>query len=156
MNRALAVLALCLPLAAPLTAWAVESNQPGPLFPALEGQRGKVVLVDFWASWCGPCRQALPAYESLRRQFGAKGFEVIAVDVDQEPRQGAALLRQMRLSYVQVADPQGEIAQAYDVPGMPAAYLIDRRGTVRQVHLGFEDQDIEPLKQAVAKLVEEK
>lgn len=152
MNRASALLALCLPLAV----HAVEPKQPAPAFPALDGQRGKVVLVDFWASWCGPCRVALPAYDKLRREYAAKGFEVIAVDVDQEARQGAAVLKQLKLSYPQVADPQGDIAQRYDPPGMPAAYLVDRRGTVRQVHLGYEPQDYEPLRQAVAQLVEEK
>jgi len=152
MKRILALLVLCLPGAAA----AVEANQPAPSFAVLEAQRGKVVLVDFWASWCGPCRQALPAYEALRKEYGARGFEVIGVDVDQHPRDGETALKQLRLSYPQVPDAQGALAERYDVAGMPASYLLDRRGVVRRVHVGFERQDIEPLRKAVAQLLEEK
>jgi thiol-disulfide isomerase/thioredoxin len=151
MNRCAAVLLLGLPL----LAGAAEPRQPAPPFPALEAQRGKVVLVDFWASWCGPCRQALPAYEALRQEYGEHGFEVIAVDVDEHPREGEAALRQLHLSYPQVPDAQGQLAERYAVAGMPASYLVDRRGVVRQVHVGFEKEDIEPLRQAVAQLLEE-
>jgi thiol-disulfide isomerase/thioredoxin len=152
MNRALAALLL-----APLPAvYAVQPNQPAPLFEALAQQHDKVVLVDFWASWCGPCRQAIPHYRALRREFAAKGFEVIGVDVDQNPRDGAAALQSLHPDYPQVADPQGRIAAQYDLPGMPTAYLLDRRGTVRRVQVGFDQNDIEPLHQAVAQLVEEK
>ena len=151
MNRVAAVLVLGLPL----LAGAVEPRQAAPSFPALEAQRGKVVLVDFWASWCGPCQQALPAYEALRRQYGEHGFEVIGVDVDEHPRDGEAALRRLHLSYPQVPDAQGQIAERYAVAGMPALYLVDRHGVVRQVHVGFDKEDIEPLRKAVAQLLEE-
>jgi thiol-disulfide isomerase/thioredoxin len=152
MTRVFAILLLGLPL----LAGAVEPPQPAPPFPALQAQQGKVVLVDFWASWCGPCRQALPAYEALRQEYGARGFEVIGIDVDQHPQDGAAALKRLQLSYPQVPDPQGAIAEAYDVAGMPSSYLVDRRGVVRRVHVGFEKEDIEPLRKTVAQLLEEK
>jgi cytochrome c biogenesis protein CcmG, thiol:disulfide interchange protein DsbE len=152
MNRVSAAFVLGLPL----LLGAAAPQRPAPSFPALAAQHGKVVLVDFWASWCGPCRQALPAYEALRKEYGARGFEVIAVDVDEHPKDGAATLAALRLSYPQVADPKGAIAEAYDVNGMPASYLVDRGGVVRQVHTGFEQEDIEPLRKAVAQLLEEK
>ncbi len=163
MNRAHAasrntpprLVALCLLALLPATQ-ALESSQPAPSFPALETQRGKVVLVDFWASWCGPCLQALPRYEALRQQLQAGGFEVIGVDVDQHPQDGEKLLKTLHLSYPQVPDPQGELAERYNVSGMPSSYLIDRRGVVRQTHTGFEKNDIEPLRKAVAQLLEEK
>jgi cytochrome c biogenesis protein CcmG, thiol:disulfide interchange protein DsbE len=137
-------------------AYAVQPNQPAPPFEALAQQHGKVVLVDFWASWCGPCRQAIPHYQALRQEFAAKGFEVIGVDVDQNLLDGAAALKSLQPGYPQAADPQGRIAAQYDLPGMPTAYLLDRRGTVRRVQVGFDQNDIEPLRQAVAQLVEEK
>jgi thiol-disulfide isomerase/thioredoxin len=152
MNRVLCAFALSLPL----LAGAAETGQPAPLFPALEAQRGKVVLVDFWASWCGPCLQALPRYEALRQELHAGGFEVIGVDVDQHPQDGVKLLKTLHLSYPQVPDAQGELAERYGVNGMPSSYLIDRRGVVRQTHTGFEKNDIEPLHKAVAQLLEEK
>lgn len=152
MNRAFVALLFALVPAAR----AVQPDQPAPAFDALAQQRGKVVLVDFWASWCGPCRQAIPHYQALRQEFAAKGFEVIGVDVDQNPRDGAAALKSLQPDYPQAADPHGRIAAQYDLPGMPAAYLLDRRGTVRRVQTGFDQNDIEPLRQAVAQLVEEK
>jgi thiol-disulfide isomerase/thioredoxin len=139
----------------PLLARAADAGQPAPPFPALSAQQGKVVLVDFWASWCAPCLQALPRYEALRQQLGPRGFEVVAVDLDQEPRDGARVLQALHLSYPQVPDPQGALAERYGVEGMPASYLLDRRGRVRQVHVGFDKSDIEPLQKAVAQLVEE-
>lgn len=162
MNRAPAarnvpprLAALCL-LALMPSAQALESGAKAPSFPALESQHGKVVLVDFWASWCGPCLQALPRYEALRQELQAGGFEVIGVDVDQRPQDGEKLLKTLHLSYPQVPDPQGDLAERYDVSGMPSSYLIDRRGVVRQTHMGFEKNDIEPLRKAVAQLLEEK
>ncbi|MDB5973849.1 MAG: TlpA-like family disulfide reductase [Nevskia sp.] len=137
-------------------AQALESSQPAPSFPALETQRGKVVLVDFWASWCGPCLQALPRYEALRQELHDGGFEVIGVDVDQRPQDGEKLLKTLHLSYPQVPDAQGDLAERYGVSGMPSSYLIDRRGVVRQTHTGFEKNDIEPLRKAVEQLLEEK
>lgn len=135
---------------------AVQPQQPAPVFEALSQQRGKVVLVDFWASWCGPCRQAIPRYQALRQEFAAQGFEVIGVDVDQNAGDGAAALNSLHPDYPQVQDPQGRIAARYELPGMPAAYLLDRRGVVRRVQVGFDQNDIEPLHRAVAQLVEEK
>ncbi len=152
MNRVCTAIALSLPLAA----GAVQPQQPAPSFPALDGLRNKVVLVDFWASWCGPCRQALPAYEQLRQEYGARGFEVIGVNVDQHPRDRETALKALHLDFPQVADAEGALAERYDVEGMPASYLLDRRGLVRRVHVGFEPQDIEPLRKAVAQLLEEK
>jgi thiol-disulfide isomerase/thioredoxin len=152
MNRVFATLLLGLPLLAA----AAAPRQPAPAFPALEAARGKVVLVDFWASWCGPCRQALPAYEQLRREYAARGFEVIGVNVDRRAGDREAALKALHLSYPQVADAAGALAERYDVSGMPASYLLDRHGLVRQVHVGFEPEDIAPLRQAVAQLLEEK
>lgn len=137
-------------------AGAVGPQQSAPPFAALDRQHGKVVLVDFWASWCGVCRQALPRYESLRQELAAQGFEVIGVDVDRNPRDGEKMLQPLHLSYPQVQDPQGRIAAEYDPPGMPAAYLLDRRGTVRRVQVGFDQNDIEPLHRAAAQLLEER
>ena len=157
-------LALALFAALP-SAIAVDSGQPAPAFtgkPLLGGEalrledfRGKVVYLDFWASWCGPCRQSLPWMESLRRDYAAAGLEVIAVNVDETPADGIGFLKRYAVSYPVLGDSGGAIAALYDVKDMPSSYLIDRRGTVRKVHRGFNARAGAQLRDAVAKLVAE-
>jgi len=99
-------------------------------------------------------RRGTPSAEDI--DFFGNGFEVIGVDVDLHPQDSEKLLKTLHLSYPQVPDPQGDLAERYGVSGMPSSYLIDRRGVVRQTHTGFEKNDIEPLRKAVAQLLEEK
>jgi thiol-disulfide isomerase/thioredoxin len=159
------LLVLMLLVALPKLALAVENGQPAPAFGAvllqgnetveLERHRGKVLYLDFWASWCGPCRQSLPAMEKLRTEFGPAGFEVIAVNLDEQPQDGLDFLKKYPVTYPIVQDAQGRIARLYDVRTMPMSYLIDRKGVVRHVHQGFNKKDIPRLRAAVAELVRE-
>lgn len=156
---------LSLALLASPPAAAADRAQPAPDFSAklLEGDetlrladyRGKVVYLDFWASWCGPCRQSLPWLQELRREFRTAGFEVIAVNVDEEPADARRFLQRYRVSYPVVGDARGRIAALYDVQDMPSSYLIDRRGHVRAIHRGFRRSDAGKLRDAVARLVAE-
>ncbi len=144
---------------------ASENGQPAPLFSAkslqggesieLEQYRGKVLLIDFWASWCGPCRQAMPALDAMRTEFGKDGFEVIAVNLDEKPGDGLDFLKKYPVTYPTVQDDQGRIAKLYGVRTMPMSYLIDRQGVVRHVHEGFNKKDIPRLKAAVKELLGE-
>lgn len=146
-------------------ATATERGEPAPAFGAaslrngdpvrLEDFRGKVVYLDFWASWCGPCRQSLPWMEQLRREFGAAGFEVLAVNVDETPADALRFLRRYPVTYPIVGDARGTVAALYDVQDMPSSYLIDRKGVVREVHRGFNRSDAARLRDAVATLVAE-
>jgi len=153
-------------LGAATAAGAVEKDQPAPDFSgaALRGTqpvrradfRGQVLLVDFWASWCAPCRQALPKYQALRQEFAGRGFEVIGVNVDEHPQDGLNALKSMPLAFPLVADPQGKIATAYDVKVMPSSYVVDRHGIVRRINRGFISDDVQALRQTIAALLEEK
>lgn len=144
---------------------AVEKDEPAPMFEALrlgqdqrlvlEQYRGKVLYVDFWASWCGPCRQALPALDAMRTEFGKDGFEVIAVNLDQKPEDGLDFLKKYPVTYPTVQDSQGLVAKLYNVRTMPMSYLIDRQGVVRHVHEGFNKKDIPRLRAAIMKLLGE-
>lgn len=156
---------LLLALLAAHPAAAVERGQPAPDFTGaplqqgeplrLEGFRGKVVYLDFWASWCGPCRRSLPWMEQLRQEFGDAGLVVIAVNVDESPADAVRFLRRFKAGYVVVGDARGVIAALYDVQDMPSSYLIDRSGVVREVHRGFSRADAPRLRAAVAALVAE-
>ena len=160
MRSSLVLLALL--LAAPIAA-AVDAGAPAPAFSGkplaggepvtLEALRGKVVYLDFWASWCGPCRQSLPWMEQLRRDFAAAGLEVVAVNVDETPADGIAFLKRHPVGYAVIGDAGGDIAELYDVRDMPSSYLIDRDGTVRLVHRGFNTRAAAKLRRQVAELV---
>jgi cytochrome c biogenesis protein CcmG/thiol:disulfide interchange protein DsbE len=103
----------------------------------LRAYRGKVVYVDFWASWCGPCRESFPWLDDLVREYTAENLVVIGVNVDNDRARAERFLDVNPASFPIVYDPQGDIATAYKVSGMPSAILIDRAGNVRFQHAGF-------------------
>lgn len=147
------------------SACAIEQGQPAPAFEGkplagtapvhLADYKGRVVLLDFWASWCGPCRQSLPLFEKMRGEFGARGFEVVAVNVDEDPQDGLDFLKKYPVTYPTLRDPQGAIALQYDVKAMPSSYLIGRDGRVQVVKLGFYKNDMPKLRDAVTALLGE-
>jgi thiol-disulfide isomerase/thioredoxin len=126
---------------------------PDPL--ALAELAGKVVYVDFFASWCGPCRQSFPWLADLQRRYGRDGLVVIAVNVDRERADAEAFLGEFPPSFRVHFDPEGRIAERYRVAGMPAAVLIDRHGRVREQHAGFRSRDAEVYERAVRSLLAE-
>jgi peroxiredoxin len=144
-------------------AFAVEAGQRAPEFtaPALDGAkslsltayRGKVVYLDFWASWCPPCLTSLPLLEALRKEFPHDQFQVLAVNVDSDPAKARAFLQRVRVGYPSASDPKGRIPSSFGLETMPTSYLIDRSGVVRYVHRGFRKGDVAELREKIAKLV---
>ena len=102
--------------------------------------RGKVVYVDFWASWCGPCKQSFPWLDGLVREYGSQNFVVIGVNVDKDRDRAERFLNETPAEFSIVYDPKGELATAYKVAGMPSGILIDRAGRVRFQHAGFSEK----------------
>jgi peroxiredoxin len=123
---------------------------------ALDSLRGKVVLLDFWASWCGPCRQSFPAYEKLRREMPAQDFAIVAVNLDEMIDGPAAFLEEHPVRYTLVADPAGDAARQYGLIGMPSSFVLDRNGVVRARHIGFKAQDIDALRREIQDLIDGK
>jgi thiol-disulfide isomerase/thioredoxin len=103
----------------------------------LSAYRGKVVYVDFWASWCGPCRESFPWLDELVREYQSKDFVVIGVNVDKDRDRAERFLSENPADFPIVYDPRGDLASAYKVAGMPSAILIDRAGHIRFQHSGF-------------------
>jgi thiol-disulfide isomerase/thioredoxin len=128
----------------------------GPGTVSLSTYRGKVVYLDFWASWCAPCQAALPALEELRKEFPADQFQVIAVNVDQDPEKALRLLEKHKIGYPSAADPEGRLPATFNLKTMPTSYLIDRDGIVRLVHPGFRTSDVDGLRKKIQTLVEAK
>ncbi len=106
----------------------------------LAAYRGKVVYLDFWASWCGPCRESFPWLSDLSREYDAQKFVVIGVNVDQDRIKAERFLSQNSANFTILYDPEGAIATTYKVTGMPSAILIDRAGHVRFHHTGFSSK----------------
>jgi len=122
---------------------------------SLSSLRGKVVYLDFWASWCGPCRVSFPILENLRAELGGQGFEVLAVSVDEEEADARDFLNEVSVSYPVVLDSSGATPTVWAPPGMPTGYLIDRQGVVRGIHAGFKKSDGDKLRVAITKLLGE-
>ncbi len=99
--------------------------------------RGKVVIVDFWASWCAPCRQSFPWLNEMQAKYRDRGLVVIGVNVDRERTEADRFLAQTPAAFKIVYDPDGALAARYQVPGMPSSYLIGRDGQQAGVHIGF-------------------
>ena len=116
----------------------------GPIAQAadldLSAYRGKVVYVDFWASWCGPCKQSFPWLDGLVREYASQNFVVIGVNVDKDRDRAERFLNETPADFSIVYDPKGDLATAYKVAGMPSGILIDRDGHVRFQHAGFSEK----------------
>ena len=115
--------------------FSISAAQAQPL--DLAAYRGKVVYLDFWASWCAPCRLSFPWMNQLQQVYGAQGLTVIAVNVDHDHAQAEQFLRETPPGLKVVFDPAGQIAGKYDIKAMPTSVLIGRDGKIRFVHSGF-------------------
>jgi len=121
----------------------------------LEQFKGKVVLLDFWASWCAPCKASFPWMQHLQQQYPRTDFVVIAVNVDHDRRLAEQFLQAERADFSVVFDPQGRIAERFDVHSMPASFYIDRSGRVRFTHAGFRNAERDGAEREISRLVAE-
>lgn len=118
--------------------------------------RGKVTYIDFWASWCGPCRLSLPALNSLQHAFAPEDFAVIAVSVDVVEEDALDFLARYPVTYPVLIDTEGSVAKAFAVNGMPSGYLLDAQGVVHEVHVGFKRGDEMAIADSIRELLEQK
>ena len=107
----------------------------------LASLKGKVVIVDFWASWCAPCKEEMPVLEKLYKKYKDRGLVVVGVSVDNELANVKTFLKTMPVSFHIVHDGTKEVANRYKPPKMPSSYIVDRNGVVRHVHGGYRDGD---------------
>jgi len=159
-----ASLLLCAATWATSAAATVATQAPAPDFTlkAAEGknlrlkeQRGQVVLVNFWASWCGPCRQEMPHLNRLYDKYRASGFTLLAVNIDDDPRTAIATAAKMGLRFPVLLDTDKAVSKRYDLGSMPATVLIDRDGKARFLHRGYRDGMELSYEQQIRELVKE-
>ena len=139
-----------------------ESVRPGQVAPdfnlpllrentpvALADFQGKLVYLDFWASWCPPCRISMPELESLHKEFPADRFTILAVNLDEDRNKALKFLERVPVGYPILIDTDGEVPARYQLPGMPTGYLLNASGVVLHVHKGYRPGDKELIRQLV-------
>lgn len=141
---------------------AAEEGKPAPGFTleSLDGAnvklnelRGTVVLVNFWASWCGPCRTEMPLLDELYRQYKDYGFTILGINLDEERSRALKLLDKVPVTFPVLFDPENSTSETYQVDAMPTTVLIDRNGVVRYHHRGYKDGFMDKYEQQVKALV---
>jgi peroxiredoxin len=140
--------AAALALGAGVTVANVAPSAPAPDFALrsvggpnlrLKEQRGQVVMVNFWATWCGPCRIEMPHLNRLYQKYQSSGFQLLGVNIDDDPGQAASLATKLGLRFPVLLDTDKKVSKLYDLSTMPSTVLVDRNGRVRYVHRGYRD-----------------
>ena len=126
-----------------------------PEWPLLDRYAGKVVLVDFWASWCAPCLRSFPWMNELQRRHGEAGLVIVAVNLDQERALADDFLKKTPANFRLEFDAGGDIARQFGVQAMPTSFLIDRSGKVRVRHAGFRDKQRAERERQIENLLKE-
>ena len=133
-------------LASPLATGAIASQGSAPDFTLrtingpnlrLAEQRGRVVMVNFWATWCGPCRQEMPQLDRLYQKYKASGFVLLGVNVDEDTRKAADVAAKLGVTFPVLLDTDKAVSKLYDLSTMPSTVIIDRDGKVRYFHRGY-------------------
>jgi peroxiredoxin len=122
---------------------------------ALSQYKGQVVLVNFWATWCGPCQQEMPLLEQMYKKYQPAGFTLIGVNVDKEAAPVKALLARRPVSFPVLLDPANEVSKAYHVDEMPSSVIIDRKGQIRYIHRGYKPGDENEYQDRIRQLIRE-
>ena len=127
------------------------SGQPA----ALSQYKGQVVMVNFWATWCGPCQQELPLLDQMYKKYKPAGFTLLGVNVDKDAPTVKALLARKPVSFPVLLDPANQVSKAYHVEEMPSSVIIDRKGEIRYIHRGYRPGDENEYQDRIRQLIRE-
>ena len=122
----------------------------------LESLRGKVIYLDFWASWCDPCRKSFPWMNDMHSRYDSKDFTIIAVNLDSSKKEAANFLNKVPANFQIAYDPEGTVATKYDLKAMPTSYLINKKGQLVMTHKGYRESDTASIETKIKKLINSK
>ena len=161
MRKSVAAFAAVLLCALPALA---DMGAPAPQFTlaakggsnvSLSQYKGQVVMINFWASWCGPCRQEMPLLESIYKKYNKLGFTMLGVNVEPDSKAANEWLKQTPVSFPILYDKESKVSKAYDVATMPSTVIIDRSGKVRVLHRGYKPGDENEYLDSIRTLIRE-
>jgi len=121
----------------------------------LAEQRGQVVMLNFWASWCGPCRQEMPLLDGISKKYGKMGFVLYGINVDQDTTDAQKVLQKIKVSYPILFDPESKLSSLYKVEAMPSSVFIDKKGNLRFIDRGYAPGDEEKYIKQIQELIRE-
>jgi cytochrome c biogenesis protein CcmG/thiol:disulfide interchange protein DsbE len=151
---------VCLTLT--LGSYAYAQKAPAFVLPgdnkniSLAKLKGKVVYLDFWASWCDPCRKSFPWMNEIHSRFDSKKFTIVAVNLDPSKEDALKFLQKVPAGFDVAYDPDGKIANKYNLKAMPSSYLIDKKGNLMFTHKGYREGDTAELENKIRKLIDSK
>lgn len=121
----------------------------------LAEQRGKVVMLNFWASWCGPCRQEMPLLDAMHKRYGPAGFQLYGVNVEEDNTDAKKMIKEMGVSLPVLYDPESKASTLYKVDAMPTTVMIDKKGQIRYVNRGYKPGDENKYRDQIRELIKE-
>ena len=121
----------------------------------LSEQRGNVVMINFWASWCGPCRQEMPLLDEMYRKYKKLGFTIWGVNIEPDSSNAQRLLKDVPVTFPILFDTQNSVSKMYNVSAMPSTVLVDRNGNLRYIHKGYKPGDENEYRRLAKKLIRE-
>jgi len=150
-------------LCSPVIVFAASIGEQAPDFslPSASGEtrelvsfRDRVVFLNFWASWCEPCKKELPELETLYRKYNARGFDVVGINIDHREKNAREYIDRFELSFPVMLDPKGGVIRQYRGNAMPVSYLIDRQGIVQKVFFGYAKSRLPNMEMAIVALID--
>ena len=161
-NRIAALVAAALVVALPATGAAPSGPAPPFTLTSRDGSqlslsqyKGQVVMLNFWASWCGPCKTEMPLLENIYKKYNRMGFTLIGVNVEPDSKDADAWLKQTPVSFPVIYDKDSKVSKLYDVSGMPSTVIIDRKGNIRLLHRGYKPGDENEYQDSIRSLIRE-
>ncbi|MEJ2142502.1 MAG: TlpA disulfide reductase family protein [Gammaproteobacteria bacterium] len=121
----------------------------------LSEQRGNVVMINFWASWCGPCRQEMPLLDAMYKKYKRLGFTIWGVNIEPDSSNAQRLLKDIPVSFPILFDTANKVSKMYNVSAMPSTVLVDRNGNLRYIHKGYKPGDESEYRRLAKKLLRE-